>query len=361
MKSLNINNNCSKNNQIPKTKEEMVEFSSNYKNIDAIKNSDDEMTYWFVMLFILLMYIDYDTQKLWENFAEEVKTHNRFFPESELIKKKADIAEKATCTIAKGDILYRARDYSEQDFLNNDTVVAFVEIMKEELSDLEFDVADIFNEAAMSIASIHLCSDEEKSARITKKIDNLIKSKRAFYGYDKSNSDAPPNVYAKEGRANPKGISYLYAAKDIKTAILEMRPQMKKMYNIATIEITKDAKIFDFTYSPEEMKEDEYSIVADLHRISEEFSKPNFGDSIEYAPTQFLCEYIKRLGYDGIKFKSAVSSTGTNVLLFDVDEKSRVYDVIGSKVYVVNSIDIDISQIVPIEDDETIKITAKLT
>lgn len=103
-----------------------------------------------------------------------------------------------------------------------------------------------------------------------------------------------------------------------------MRPQMQKMYNIATIEIIRDAKIFDFTYSPEKIKEDEYSIVADLHRISEEFSKPNFGDQIEYAPTQFLCEYIKRLGFDGIKFKSAVSATGTNVLLFDVGKRQII-------------------------------------
>ena len=48
--------------------------------------------------------------------------------------------------------------------------------------------------------------------------------------------------------------------------------------------------------------------------------------------TQFLCEYIKRFGYDGIKFKSSVSATGNNVLLFDVNEKSRVYDITGSKV-----------------------------
>ena len=56
------------------TKEEMVEFASKYKNIEMFKDSDDETTYWFIMLFILLMYIDYDTQKLWESFAEEVKT-----------------------------------------------------------------------------------------------------------------------------------------------------------------------------------------------------------------------------------------------------------------------------------------------
>lgn len=127
---------------------------------------------------------------------------------------------------------------------------------------------------------------------------------------------------------------------------------MQKMYNIATIEIIRDAKIFDFTYSPEKIKEDEYSIVADLQRISEEFSKPNFGDQIEYAPTQFLCEYIKRLGFDGIKFKSAVSATGTNVLLFDVDAKTRVYDITGSKVYTVNTLDIDISQVMPMENED---------
>lgn len=301
---------------------------------------------------ILLMYIDYNTQKLWESFAEEVKKKNRFFPESELLKKISDIAEKATCTISKGDILYRARDYTEQDFFKNDMVIVLSEIMKDEFSNLEFDATDIFNESAMNIASIYLCGDEEKRKRITEKIDNLLNNKKDFYGFDKSNSDAPPNAYAKEGRANPKGISYLYTAKDIKTAILEMRPQMQKMYNIATIEIIRDAKIFDFTYSPEKIKEDEYSIVADLHRISEEFSKPNFGDQIEYAPTQFLCEYIKRLGFDGIKFKSAVSATGTNVLLFDVDAKTRVYDITGSKVYTVNTLDIDISQVMPMENED---------
>lgn len=116
MKSINKTKNDSISEQASATKEEMIEFASKYKNIEAFKDSDDETTYWFIMLFILLMYIDYNTQKLWESFAEEVKTKNRFFPESELLKKISDIAEKATCTISKGDILYRARDYTEQDF-----------------------------------------------------------------------------------------------------------------------------------------------------------------------------------------------------------------------------------------------------
>lgn len=317
---------------------------------EMLKKTDNETMDWIIMLSALLALIDYDTQKLWEDFAEEVKTKNRFFPESKLLKRIADIAEQATCIIEKGELLYRSRDYSEQDFLKNDMIISLMEIMKEEFSNLELDDTDIFNESAMNIVSLYLYRDEEKGKRIIEKIDNLLKKSTNFYGYDKDNSDAPPGSYANEGRANPKGISYLYTAMDIKTAILEMRPQMQKMYNIATIQIRKNAKIFDFTYSPQELKEDQYSIIADLYRISKEFSKSNFGNPIEYVPTQFLCEYIKRLGYDGIKYKSAVSETGSNVLLFDVNEKTRVYDVIGSKIYIVNSLDVDISQVMPGED-----------
>lgn len=323
-----------------------------YQDLETNKAPDDEKEYWLILLFITMMYIDYDTQKLWESFAEEVKTKNRFYPESELLKKISDIGEKASCILKKGEILYRARDYLEQDFFQNEVIIALTDIIKEEFSDLGFDATDIFKEPAMNIISTALCSDEDKRKRIAERVDKLINNKKSFGGYDKHNSDAPPNACSKEGRANPKGISYLYAAKDIKTAILEMRPQMHKMYNIATIEITRDAKLFDFTYVPKAFEDGEYSTIADLHRISEEFSKPNFGDTIEYAPTQFLCEYIKKLGYDGIIYQSSVSSKGTNVLLYDVNKSTRVYEIIGSKVYSVKTIDLDISQVLPIEIDK---------
>lgn len=74
MKILSKTKNASTSEQAPTTKEEMVEFASKYKNIEMFKDSDAETTYWFIMLFILLMYIDYDTQKLWESFAERNAT-----------------------------------------------------------------------------------------------------------------------------------------------------------------------------------------------------------------------------------------------------------------------------------------------
>lgn len=323
------------------TKEGMIDGSSHLNDLE------DEKTYWLSIIFIIYMFIDYDTHKLWESFTEEVKSNNRFFPESELLKKIEEISKKATCIINKGEILYRAREYTQKEFLNNDIILSVAEVLKEELSELRFEREDILNESAMNIAMISMCSNEEKYEKFIAKINNILKEKTSFCGFDRSNSDAPPCDYAKEGRANPKGISYLYTAQDIKTAILEMRPQMQKMYNIATVELIKDARIFDFTYSPAEIQNGEYSIVAELHRISEEFSKPNFGDALEYVPTQFICEFIKHLGYDGIKYKSAVSNTGTNILFFDVNESSRAYDITGSKVYVVDSLDVNISQLIP--------------
>ena len=48
-------------------------------------------------------------------------------------------------------------------------------------------------------------------------------SKISFWGYDEKGSDAPPKGTASPGRINPDGISYLYAANDIQTAVLEVR------------------------------------------------------------------------------------------------------------------------------------------
>ncbi len=195
---------------------------------------------------------------------------------------------------------------------------------------------------------MRLYNNKEKAEHILERCNIFLKEQKPFYGFDKKNSDAPQNACAKEGRTNPQGI-YLYTAKDIKTAILESHSQMQKMFNICTIKVVKDARIYDFTYSPMEINENEYSKYSDLHTISEEFSEPNFGDAIEYLPTQFLCEYIRKMGFDGIKYKSSVSVNGYNILFFDTDEKTRLYDIIGSNIYTVNLIDIDFCQEFPID------------
>lgn len=99
------------------------------------------------------------------------------------------------------------------------------------------------------------------------------------------------------------------------------------------------------------MKENEFTKSGDLYVISKEFSYPNFGIPEDYIPTQYLCEYLRQKGFDGIKYKSAVSPTGTNLIIFDTDSSDKAYEIVESRVYEVENIDIQFEQIIPIEPD----------
>lgn len=61
------------------------------------------------------------------------------------------------------------------------------------------------------------------------------------------------------------------------------------------------------------------------HDLVREFSKSlstpvnSDYDDIDYIPTQYLTEYIKNLGYYGIKFKSSLSD-GENITLFSENQ-----------------------------------------
>ena len=41
---------------------------------------------------------------------------------------------------------------------------------------------------------------------------------------------------------------------------------------------------------------------------------------IEYVPTQYLAEAILEIGYDGIRYRSAVRKGGTNFVFFEPDD-----------------------------------------
>ena len=52
--------------------------------------------------------------------------------------------------------------------------------------------------------------------------------------------------------------------------------------------------------------------------ISSDLSKPlrSFDSELEYIPTQYICEYFKYIGADGIMFKSSLRQNGKNLVLF---------------------------------------------
>jgi hypothetical protein len=55
-----------------------------------------------------------------------------------------------------------------------------------------------------------------------------------------------------------------------------------------------------------------------LERLGEELTRPvqPAGAAIDYIPSQYLCEFIKKSGFDGVVYRSSVSD-GINLALFD--------------------------------------------
>lgn len=135
----------------------------------------------------------------------------------------------------------------------------------------------------------------------------------------------PMTAYS-EGRANPKGIPYLYLCKDIETTFYETRASYLDYISIGLFKVAKQniLKIVDFTkhLSPFNNATDivEFSkgkILRDL--ISTDLSKPlhRFDSELEYIPTQFICEFIRYFyDVDGIQYFSSLRKGGVNVVLF---------------------------------------------
>ncbi|QUP57924.1 RES domain-containing protein [Ralstonia nicotianae] len=142
---------------------------------------------------------------------------------------------------------------------------------------------------------------------------------------------APPKHFATHGRANPAGIPYLYLGSGPETAVAEIRPHTGEMACVAEFRITGSLAAIDLR-NPRQLVSP--FVLADagaigqlradipfLERLGEELTRPVLPRSaaIDYIPSQYLCEFIKKSGYDGVVYRSSVSS-GMNLALFDPDK-----------------------------------------
>ncbi len=138
-------------------------------------------------------------------------------------------------------------------------------------------------------------------------------------------------------------------AEDEKTAIMEVRPLIGQDVSVAKIKIDAEIKVFDLTKRDQDLINIENSLLYDV--ISRAFSEPYTGNSLDYLPTQCLCEYIRKLGFDGIKYYSAMNNSKYNVVLLDTKEKEkdcRKYHVMSSKVYTIRGYSVDALQVAPL-------------
>lgn len=126
---------------------------------------------------------------------------------------------------------------------------------------------------------------------------------------------APPEGTASIGRVNPKGISYLYVAENIETVIAEVQPWLNACITIAECTALETLNVVDLIPSEEERsRQHSYRKV-----ISREFSKPVRPDTkeLDYVPTQYIAEWFKNTGLDGLRYESALHFDGINLALFD--------------------------------------------
>ena len=141
-----------------------------------------------------------------------------------------------------------------------------------------------------------------------------------FYGYNKKDSFVPLMKNINANRANAKGIPCLYAAKEEKTAIAEIRPFLGSTVSVATIKLVRDLKIFDLYFDYDMSNSDIVKLpLADIwfglafaYSIPYENSSQN-----EYLLTQCVSEYFQISGFDGIQYSSSLNEGGKNLALFN--------------------------------------------
>ena len=147
----------------------------------------------------------------------------------------------------------------------------------------------------------------------------------------------------------------MYCSNHAYIALAEVRPYIGAKVSIATITVKEPLKLLDFTMqasSEKKMSKEKQNLFEDL---SELFFTPVAKDDncIDYIPTQFIAEYVKQQGYDGITFSSSVTPEFRhrnperyNIVVFNYDK----CEVIKSNLFEVERTYIDGKQI---DEDES--------
>ncbi|UUZ78500.1 RES family NAD+ phosphorylase [Polaromonas sp. P1(28)-13] len=137
---------------------------------------------------------------------------------------------------------------------------------------------------------------------------------------------APPPNKAKPGRANKQREVVLYVADQEETAVAEVRPARGNLVSVAEIRTVQDLRLIDL-HAPmrpsnpfvDEVPAYELEMEHLLTGFAEELATPlrRTDDYREYRPSQTLAHLIRKRGYDGIRYPSAMSPGGSNVVIFD--------------------------------------------
>lgn len=108
--------------------------------------------------------------------------------------------------------------------------------------------------------------------------------------------------------------------------------ECRLLESVARIRVNERLRLLDFSLQnyPKGMKPVKINL---FYALSQLYSKPvtEDDDTLDYIPTQYIAEFVKRIGYDGIVFKSSLynDENSVNVVIFNFDKCEAV----GSVVY----------------------------
>nr|WP_186809722.1 RES family NAD+ phosphorylase [Paenibacillus xylanexedens] len=156
---------------------------------------------------------------------------------------------------------------------------------------------------------------------------------------------APPKELASEGRVNAAGISCLYVSQNRETTIREIRAGAHDFVTIAEFKLKKDINVVDLVNLPllSPFKTIDYIDYTQhalnrrhLEKIGEEIAKPlrRQDSPLDYLPTQYISDFIRSRGYQGIQYTSTMHEGESNLAIFD----EKLMDPIGVSVVKINAV-----------------------
>lgn len=181
------------------------------------------------------------------------------------------------------------------------------------------------------------------------------------YGYDAPNSREPPLGVPSEARNSLAGVSYLYLAEDAYTACCEIKAFPPCYVSLAEFTLKRSITVLDFadragiadrlreqlqhSLSPNEFC-DATILLAELQYV---FCRAK--DQNGYLTSQFIADHIRKAGFDGIRYRSAMAE-GNNITLFNCHK--RYIEFVSSRLlYVARNdlaiIDINAEQLLPVQ------------
>lgn len=171
-----------------------------------------------------------------------------------------------------------------------------------------------------------------------------VSNERGAQGYRRKEMGAPPDDVATPGRVNSKGQSCLYLSNKKETTVKEIRAHAFDYVTIAKFRMTRTVKVLNLNMliynSPFQADGDKVSYLINeehLRNMSDDMSKPmsRWDSELDYLPTQYISDFAKACGYDGVQYSSTFDKESYNVALFEPDVCKAVYH----KNYLIGNLD----------------------